>query len=139
MKMKLILSALLSGVLFGAGLSISQMTDPAKVIGFLDVTGNWDPSLALVMGSALLISMLANRIRSIRATPLVANNFDLPSNTHIDIRLIVGSILFGIGWGLVGLCPGPAIASIAQFSQPLIVFLAAMFMSMLIAKKWLKT
>lgn len=139
MKLKLILSALFSGVLFGVGLSISQMTDPAKVIGFLDVTGDWDPSLALVMGSALLISMIAHRIRSIRLIPLVANNFDLPSTTQIDVRLIVGSILFGIGWGLVGLCPGPAIASIAQFSQPLLIFLAAMFISMLIAKKLLKT
>jgi uncharacterized membrane protein YedE/YeeE len=138
MNLKLTLSALVSGVLFGIGLSISQMTDPAKVIGFLDITGNWDPSLALVMGSALLISILAHKVRSKRPSPILANNFDLPTKKHIDFRLIGGSILFGVGWGLVGLCPGPAIASIAQFSQPLLIFLAAMLISMLIAKKLLK-
>jgi uncharacterized membrane protein YedE/YeeE len=138
MNLKLTLSALVSGVLFGLGLSISQMTDPAKVIGFLDITGNWDPSLALVMGSALLISILAHKVRSKRPSPILANNFDLPTKKHIDFRLIGGSILFGVGWGLVGLCPGPAIASIAQFSQPLLIFLAAMLISMLIAKKLLK-
>jgi uncharacterized membrane protein YedE/YeeE len=138
MNLKLTLSALVSGVLFGLGLSISQMTDPAKVIGFLDITGNWDPSLALVIGSALLISILAHKVRSKRPSPILANNFDLPTKKHIDFRLIGGSILFGVGWGLVGLCPGPAIASIAQFSQPLLIFLAAMLISMLIAKKLLK-
>lgn len=139
MNLKLVFSALLSGLLFGAGLSISQMTNPDKVIGFLDVNGRWDPSLALVMASALAISMVANRIRSNRTAPLIANKFDLPANKHFDARLITGNILFGIGWGLVGLCPGPAIASIAQLSQPLVVFLAAMFISMLLAKRFLKT
>lgn len=133
------ISALFCGILFGLGLSISQMTDPNKVINFLDISGNWDPSLALVMGSALLISVIANLIAKKAAKPLLSKEFSLPENKNIDVRLILGSILFGIGWGLVGLCPGPAIASLALVSEQLLTFLVAMLGSMLIAKKWLKT
>ena len=109
-------SALLSGTLFGAGLATAQMTDPAKVLGFLDVAGSWDPSLAFVMGSALVVSAIAYRIRE---TPL-------PFSTNIDARLIGGASLFGLGWGLSGFCPGPAIASLVTGSAQVGTFVASM-------------
>lgn len=128
--------ALLAGLLFGAGLSISQMINPQKVINFLDVSGDWDPSLALVMGSALIISGLANWLRLRMKSPVLTEAFLLPSKTQIDGKLVTGNVLFGIGWGLVGLCPGPVLASFAQPSSELIYFFLAMLLGMSIAKKW---
>lgn len=118
--------ALLAGVLFGAGLLVSGMSDPANVIGFLDVAGDWNPSLAFVMGGAILVALPAfawarRHRRTLRGEPLA-----LPDRWHITFRLIAGSVLFGLGWGLVGLCPGPAIVVAAQGVPKAIVFLVAL-------------
>ena len=109
--METVLAALLSGLLFGAGLTISQMVNPAKVAGFLDVAGDWDPSLALVMGGALTVTAICYRLTMRRGAPLLASDFRLPTAEDVDARLIGGAALFGVGWGLAGFCPGPAIAS----------------------------
>ena len=125
---------LLCGTLFGIGLAMSGMTDITRVIGFLDLFGNWDPTLAFVMGGGLLVTLPffqwgMGRLK----TPVLASGFQLPEKTDIDARLIGGSMLFGIGWGLVGLCPGPAIASIAYLQPVLLYFLLARFAGMFIA------
>lgn len=124
------IGALASGLLFGMGLAISGMIDPAKVKAFLDIgaiaSGGWDPSLAFVLASAVLVSMAAIRIAHRHRHPIAAASFSVPSARRVDVPLVIGSILFGVGWGLSGLCPGPAIANIA-FSLPDIgIFLAAM-------------
>lgn len=127
------LSALISGLIFGTGLIVSGMTNPAKIISFLDITGEWDPSLLLVMGSALAINVWVFRWIKTRKTSLLGNDIKFPLKQHIDISLIAGSITFGIGWGLSGYCPGPAIASIFTGSAKTIIFLIAMISGMLIA------
>lgn len=106
------LVALLAGVVFGAGLAVAQMTDPRKVLNFLDLAGSWDPSLLFVLGGATGLSLLAFRVVLRRRAPLLDDRFHLPQATMVDRRLLMGSALFGIGWGLAGYCPGPAIASI---------------------------
>ena len=106
------LSTLLTGVLFGLGLAVSGMTNPAKVIGFLDVSGAWDATLAFVMGGGLVVNFLAYRLTMRRAQPLLATRYQLPARRDIDLPLVAGSALFGIGWGLGGFCPGPALASL---------------------------
>lgn len=106
------ITALFAGLIFGLGLVISQMVNPAKVIAFLDVFGNWDPSLAFVMGGALIATTIGYRMAWQRAKPVFADRFQVPSSRQIDKRLAIGALLFGFGWGLVGLCPGPAIAAI---------------------------
>nr|WP_295106015.1 DUF6691 family protein [uncultured Caulobacter sp.] len=126
-----ILSGLLAGLLFGAGLAISGMTNPDKVLNFLDLTGTWDPSLALVMASAIPVSALAFWLARRRKRPLLEPGFVLPTNTRLETPLFVGSALFGIGWGLGGYCPGPAIASLSQPSVPLGAFLVAMTLGLL--------
>ncbi len=118
--------ALASGTVFGAGLALSQMANPAKVLAFLDVAGNWDPSLALVMGGAIAVTLVAFRPTLKRARPLVAARFFVPALKEIDARLVGGSALFGAGWGLIGLCPGPAFASLAFGMRESLVFIAAM-------------
>ncbi len=107
------LIALVSGLLFGAGLAVSGMADPARVRAFLDLGGHWDPTLAFVIVGAILPMAIAWRSASRRPTPLADVDFDLPATTPVDARLISGAALFGIGWGIAGLCPGPAIADIA--------------------------
>ena len=120
-----ILASLFCGVLFGLGLAVSQMINPAKVIGFLDVTGNWDPSLALVMLGAVSVMGVAQLLILRRSAPLLEPRFQLPRDTAIDTRLIAGSAVFGIGWGLSGFCPGPAIASIPLGDPKVLVFVLA--------------
>jgi len=105
-------AALLAGTVFGAGLSIARMTDPRKVLNFLDLTGHWDGSLLFVLGGAVVVAFAGYRIVLGRATPLFDDRFHLPASTSIDAALIGGAVLFGIGWGLAGYCPGPAIASL---------------------------
>lgn len=124
------LLALLSGLLFGAGLAISGMMDPARVRGFLDVAGDWDPTLAFVMGGALFVMAIAWQIQRRLTRPLADAHFSLPGTTRIDARLLGGAALFGIGWGLAGLCPGPAIASLAVNPQPAAIFVVAMIAGM---------
>lgn len=120
------LSALLAGLVFGLGLTISQMVNPAKVRAFLDILGNWDPSLAFVMGAGLIVTLVGYRLVLKRERPALAERFELPAAREVDARLATGAVLFGAGWGLVGLCPGPAITAISFGGLPVLVFLAAM-------------
>ncbi|MGP6089630.1 DUF6691 family protein [Antarctobacter jejuensis] len=125
--------AFLAGGLFGAGLFISGMTDTAKVQGWLDVFGNWDPTLAFVMGGAMIPMAIAWLIRTRRTSALTGGALPPPPSKEIDGKLVLGSVLFGIGWGLAGLCPGPAIASLSYGGFGLYVFVAAMIGGMLLA------
>jgi uncharacterized membrane protein YedE/YeeE len=127
-----IVLALIAGGLFGAGLHISGMTDTSKVQGFLDFFGTWDPTLAFVMGSAILPMAIAWRMVPSR-TPLVGGNFAPAPDPALDRRLITGSVLFGVGWGLIGLCPGPAIASFTYGGWTGALFLIAMLGGMMLA------
>lgn len=111
------LASLLAGVVFGVGLTVSQMINPDKVLGFLDLAGPWDASLLLVLGGAVTVSAVLFRLVLRRATPVLDDHFHLPTTSVIDTRLLTGSALFGVGWGLAGYCPGPAVASLA-FANP---------------------
>jgi uncharacterized protein len=124
------LASLLAGVLFGAGLAVSGMIDPARVQGFLDLFGNWDPTLAFVMGGAMMPMAIAWRIKARMQSPLAANSFDLPETRQIDRKLAIGAVLFGAGWGISGLCPGPALADLAIAPMPATIFVAAMVAGM---------
>jgi uncharacterized membrane protein YedE/YeeE len=126
------LAALLSGLLFGFGLSLSGMLDPARVRGFLDVTGNWDPSLAFVLGGAVIVATIGYRLSRLVGHPLLEGRFHLPTKTAIDRPLILGSAIFGIGWGLAGFCPGPAVASLALGLAPTVLFVIAMLAGMIL-------
>lgn len=121
-----LLPALLSGLLFGAGLVVSQMVNPAKVLGFLDLFGDWDPSLAFVMLGAILVAAPAFALARRMNRPLVASRFVVPTRQEIDRPLLGGAALFGLGWGLVGLCPGPALAALSIDPKGVLVFVAAM-------------
>lgn len=125
-----IAASIICGLIFGAGLVISDMINPGRVLAFLDVAGNWDPSLAFVMGGALVPSAVAYIIRGGRSAPLLDSRFDVPANASIDWRLVSGAVLFGLGWGLVGLCPGPAIAALSTGRWEAILFVAAMLVGM---------
>ncbi len=127
--------ALLAGIIFGAGLLVSGMMDPEKVIGFLDLFGDWDPSLAFVMGSALIITTPAFKWVLRRKRPMFNERFTLPLKTHLDTPLVAGAAIFGIGWGLYGYCPGPAIASLSTLSEPGFIFVPSMLVGMFIANK----
>lgn len=126
------LGALASGLLFGIGLGISGMTRPAKVIGFLDVFGRWDPSLAFVMAGALAVHILLLRRVERRSRPLLDVTFHRPSAKHVDRKLVIGATIFGVGWGLAGYCPGPAIAALGSGAPVALVFVAAMALGMVL-------
>lgn len=128
------LMAALSGLVFGLGVVISGMGDPAKVLNFFDVIGTWDPSLGLVMGSALGVTMLGYRLVLRRERPVFAEVFTLPTARVIDTRLVGGSAVFGIGWGLSGFCPGGSIPMLGSFSAPVFVFTAAMLIGIFTAR-----
>jgi uncharacterized membrane protein YedE/YeeE len=130
--MKISISCLLAGVLFGCGLTVSQMINPEKVISFLDISGNWDPSLAFVMGAALTITSIGYRTVLKRKIPLLVDKFQLPSRGDADAKLIFGASIFGIGWGIAGLCPGPAIASISFGGNNSIIFVVTMTITIFI-------
>jgi uncharacterized membrane protein YedE/YeeE len=116
----------LAGIIFALGLGISGMTRPIKVIDFLDFFENWDPSLAFVMIGAIAVYFLANRRRLTMLSPLLAAKFAIPTRSDLDASLIIGAAIFGVGWGLGGFCPGPALTSLASGSFPVIIFVAAM-------------
>jgi uncharacterized membrane protein YedE/YeeE len=124
--------ALFSGALFGLGLAVSGMTNPAKVIGFLDFAGGWDPTLAFVMGGALLVTIPAFRLILGRQRPILAGDFALPTKTSLDARLLGGAVLFGVGWGLSGFCPGPAVVALTTGLTPVFAFVAAMVAGMVL-------
>lgn len=115
-----------SGILFGIGLIIAGMIDPAKVLNFLDVAGAWDPSLAFVMAGAIAVTAFGYWLVGKRKCPLIDSAFHWPTSREIDARLLVGAAVFGVGWGLVGLCPGPAIVSLAIATAPTLAFIAAL-------------
>lgn len=125
-----IVFALIAGTLFGAGLAVSGMADPARVQGFLDLFGNWDPTLAFVMGGAIIPMAVAWAVQRRMTQPIAAEAFTLPKTSMIDRRLAIGSILFGIGWGIAGLCPGPAVADLAIAPLPAGIFVVAMIAGM---------
>jgi uncharacterized membrane protein YedE/YeeE len=121
------------GLVFGLGLWLSGMTDPQRVLGFLDITGTWDPSLAFVMGSALAVAFVGYRVALRRSRPLLASAFDLPTASAIDSRLILGALIFGVGWGIAGYCPGPALSVLLVRPQALI-FVATMITGMTLTR-----
>ena len=129
-------TALFCGLLFGLGLTVSGMTDTAKVIGFLDIFGQWDASLMFVMGAGLAITIPAFYFIAKKSSPVFEAQFCLPTNTSIDSKLIVGAAVFGCGWGLYGFCPGPAIASITTLKPDTLIFMATMLIGMALAERF---
>ena len=127
-----VLMALLAGLVFGLGLIMSGMTDPSKVIGFLDLGGQWDPSLAFVMGGAILVGVIAFRFAATRSQAILGGSMRLPTARQIDRRLILGGLAFGAGWGLAGYCPGPVLASLATGGSKPLIFTMAMLAGMVI-------
>ncbi len=123
---------LVSGMLFGAGLVVSGMTIPAKVRGFLDFAGAWDPTLVFVMGGAIAVHFVAYRLIRGRSSPVLADGFQIPTRRDIDAKLLAGAAVFGLGWGLAGYCPGPAVTSLTTGAPSVAVFVAAM-----LASSWL--
>ena len=126
--------ALISGSIFGLGLTISSMTNPDKVLGFLDLFNNWDPSLAFVMGGAIIITAPMLFVLTKNKNLILSKEIHLPTNKEIDKKLIIGSLICGAGWGLVGLCPGPAISSLALLEVPSIIFVIFMFIGFYCSK-----
>lgn len=124
----------LAGLLFGLGLVVSGMADPAKVLNFLDLFGSWDPSLAFVLGGATGTTLVGYRLVLARRRPLLAPTFQLPTATRIDVRLLTGAAIFGVGWGLAGLCPGPAITSLALGAPGILAFVPAMLVGIAAAR-----
>jgi len=125
--------SLISGIIFGVGLTVSQMIDPAKVLGFLNIFGAWDPSLAFVMIGALIISSPFFHLFKNNDKPVFADSFSYSNNKELNKKLIIGSSLFGAGWGLAGLCPGPAIASLALLNPSSLIFVITMFVGFYIS------
>ncbi|MBU2862830.1 YeeE/YedE family protein [Reinekea marina] len=126
--------ALIAGVLFGFGLSVAQMIDPAKVIGFLNIFGAWDPSLAFVMGGGLLVNIILTPLILKRSKPVFAELFRVPAKSEIDAKIIGGGILFGIGWGLAGYCPGPILTSISFINTDILVVVVSYVVGTFAAK-----
>jgi hypothetical protein len=128
-------AALLAGTVFGAGLSIASMTDPRKVLNFLDVAGTWDGSLLFVLGGAVVVAFVGYRVVLARGRPLLGDRFQLPLGTSIDAALVGGAVLFGLGWGLAGYCPGPAVASLGLGNPEAAWFVPALVVGTL-AHRW---
>jgi hypothetical protein len=131
-----VIASFLCGLIFGFGLLISGMTDPMKVLGFLDILGPWDPTLAFVMIGAVAVSAAGFAFAKRRAAPVLASQTLWPARRSIDAPLVAGSILFGIGWGLVGLCPGPAIENLGTLSPRVVLFVVAMALGVMLQEAW---
>ncbi len=129
-----LIATYLIGLVFGLGISISGMANPAKVINFFDIAGSWDPSLAFVMGGALVTALIGYRIVLKRPAPVLAADFQLPTGTSIDARLIGGSAIFGIGWGIAGFCPGGALPALGTGRMEVVIFVAAAAVGIVIAR-----
>lgn len=127
-----LLLALASGLVFGLGLILSGMTDPSKVLGFLDIAGNWDPSLGFVMGGAILVGAIAFRFAAKNPKTLSGERMQLPTSRQIDRRLVLGGLTFGVGWGVAGFCPGPALTSLTTDGTKPLIFVAAMLAGMMV-------
>ncbi len=127
---KHLISAFIVGLIFGIGLLVSGMANPAKVLGFLDLAGNWDPSLAFVMGGAIGVGVIAFQFASKRQRSMLGEPMRLPTNQDIDKRLVLGGLGFGVGWGLVGFCPGPALVALGALEAKAVVFVIAMLAGM---------
>ncbi|MEC8377676.1 YeeE/YedE family protein [Alteromonas macleodii] len=134
--MRAIIASLICGLLFGFGLIVSGMSNPARVLNFLDFSANWDATLAFVMGGAILVAAPGMFWVRKRSKPLFANKFDIPTSKTIDAKLILGSAAFGIGWGISGFCLGPAVVAIASLQTDVLLFVGAMIVGML-AQHWL--
>jgi uncharacterized membrane protein YedE/YeeE len=132
----LVLVGLLCGFVFGCGLLVSGMVSPAKVLAFLDVLGAWDPSLVVVMAAAVVVTLVGFTYARRRGRPLLADKCDWPTKTEIDPPLVIGAMIFGAGWGLAGLCPGPAVENLATLSPQVLVFVAAMLAGMALHNIW---
>lgn len=130
--------SLLTGMLFGIGLLVSGMANPAKVLNFLDVFGHWDPSLAFVMGGAVAVTIIGYPLISRHDRPRIALSFQLPTRTDIDAQLVSGAALFGLGWGIGGFCPGPAWTALSGLAPGTLVFLVSMLAGMWLASQWRK-
>ena len=128
--MPAVVASFVCGMIFGAGLLISGMTEPEKVLGFLDILGAWDATLAFVMAGAVAVAAIGFAIARRRTAPVLSTKFLWPDRRDIDAPLVAGAVLFGIGWGLVGICPGPALVNLAGFSLPIVVFVVAMVLGM---------
>jgi uncharacterized protein len=128
--------ALLAGVIFGAGLTLSDMVNPARVLNFLDVAGSWDPTLLFVMAGGLAVTTLGYWLIFRRGSPVLGDKFDLPTQRRIDLPLVAGAALFGVGWGLAGICPGPALADLVTLDPKVLLFLAAMLIGIIVAGAW---
>jgi hypothetical protein len=120
----------LAGLVFGTGLLVSGMSNPAKVLGFLDLAGRWDPSLAFVMAGAIAVGAIAFALAGKRSASLLGLQMRLPTATRVDRRLVIGSLLFGVGWGIAGFCPGPALVAVGMGSPQAVLFVAAMLVGM---------
>ena len=131
-----IVIALLAGIVFGAGLAIADMVNPARVLNFLDVAGNWDPSLAFVMAGGLAVTAIGYRMIFRRPAPVCAPAFQIPGQHQITVPLVAGAAIFGVGWGLAGICPGPAIADLVMMQAKIWVFIGAMAAGMLGMHLW---
>jgi uncharacterized protein len=125
------ITVFISGLLFGVGLTVSGMANPMKILNFLDITGQWDASLIFVMAAGLVVTLTGYQITFKRNAPLFASSFKLPTRIHIDAKLLTGAALFGLGWGLSGFCPGPAVASLAFGNSESFVFVGAMTIGMI--------
>jgi uncharacterized membrane protein YedE/YeeE len=129
-----LVNAFVAGVLFGAGLVVSGMSLPSKVLGFLDLFGNWDPSLMFVMIGAIGVHFWAYRLLARRSSPYFGSSFSVPTRRDLDGKLVAGAVLFGIGWGLSGLCPGPSLVALPSGFAGIVVFVVTMVLGMLVAK-----
>ncbi len=135
--MKPNLMALFSGILFGLGLALSHMIEPNKVLNFLDVAGHWDPSLLFVMIGALSVAMIAFRFILKRPAPVWSASFQLPHKTSLDVKLIAGAAIFGVGWGMSGYCPGPSVTGLSLFSPESVIMIVTLYLGFFVAHRLL--
>ena len=129
-----LITALIIGAVFGIGLAIAGMLNPSKVSGFLDVFGDWDPSLAFVMGGGVLVNAIGHRFVMKRKAPIQIATFSMPTSTNIDKLLVIGSVIFGVGWGLAGLCPGPVVASLLLNGQAMLPSIGLLITGLLVGQ-----